>query len=287
MLATYSGVTATDRSAICPVWRTTAACAPADRHDSTAYGEPVTDGRHEPLAHDGVLRASIARHLDSHEVREIDDPSARRAAVAVVVAPSVVGSDPVDPYPDVPVSMDGVPGDVDGFDGTMSGVAGGAALLLCRRAATLRRHGGQWAFPGGRVDDGESAEQTARRELHEELGVVLPDDAVLGRLDDYQTRSGFVITPVVMWSDDELDLVPDPVEVAYAYHIGIHELFRPGSPRFTPIPESDRPVVQLLMSREIVHAPTAAVLLQFRWVAIEGRAGERVNHLEQPVFAWR
>lgn len=264
-----------------------AARAPAGRQGTPAYGCPVTEGRHQPVPHDGALRERIAGHLARHEVHEIDDPSARRAAVAVVIVPSVAGSDPVDPYPDVPVSMDGVPGDVDGFDGTMSGVAGGAAIVLCRRAATLRRHGGQWAFPGGRVDDGESAEQTARRELHEELGVVLPDDAVLGRLDDYRTRSGFVITPVVMWSEHALDFVPDPIEVAHAYRIGIHELFRPGSPRFTSIPESDRPVVQLLMSREIVHAPTAAVLLQFRWVAVEGRLGERVHHLEQPVFAWR
>ena len=162
----------------------------------------------------------------------------------------------------------------------------GAALVLCRRAATMHRHGGQWAFPGGRVDGDETPEQTARRELLEEVGVDLDDGAVIGRLDDYRTRSGYVMTPVVMWADD-VDLVPDPAEVSNAYRIGVHELCRSDSPRMVSIPESDRPVVQLPIGRDILHAPTGAVLLQFRLVALEGRIGERVHHLEQPVFAWR
>jgi 8-oxo-dGTP pyrophosphatase MutT (NUDIX family) len=247
----------------------------------------MADEAHRPLIHDDALRERITDHLGRHQLHEISDPDARRAAVALVVVPSEEGSDPHDPYPDVPGSMDGVPGDVHGFDGTMAGVAGGSAFVLCRRAATLHRHGGQWALPGGRLDDGESAVEAARRELHEELGVELGDDAVIGRLDDYRTRSGYVITPIVLWSDTHLEFVPNPAEVAHAYRIGIHELFRPGSPRFERIPESDRPVVQLLMGREIVHAPTAAVLLQFRWVAMEGRLDARVHDLEQPVFAWR
>lgn len=242
--------------------------------------------RPAPFVHDDTLRHRLVTHLASHPVRAIDDPTARRAAVAVLVVPSVEGSDEVDPSPDVPTEMTGVPGDTDGFDGTVTGVAGGAALVLCRRAASLHRHGGQWAFPGGRVDGDETAEQTARRELLEEVGVDLCDDAVLGRLDDYRTRSGYVMTPVVMWADD-VHLVPDPAEVANAYRIGLHELCRADSPRLVSIPESNRPVVQLPIGRDILHAPTGAVLLQFRLVALEGRVGERVHDLEQPVFAWR
>ena len=135
-------------------------------------------------------------------------------------SPSEAGSDENDPSPDVPTPMTGVPGDTTGFDGTVAGVAGGAAVVLCRRAATLHRHGGQWAFPGGRTDGDESPEQTARRELLEEVGVDLDDRAVIGRLDDYRTRSGYVMTPVVMWADD-VDLVPDPAEVSNAYRIGV------------------------------------------------------------------
>ena len=84
-----------------------------------------------------------------------------------------------------------------------------------------------------------------------------------------------------------VELVPNPAEVSHAYRIGVHELCRSDSPRMVSIPESDRPVVQLPIGRDIVHAPTGAVLLQFRLVALEGRVGERVHDLEQPVFAWR
>lgn len=240
-----------------------------------------------PIGHDSELRARITRHLAEHPVREIDRSDVRHAAVAVVVVPSEPDSNEPDPFVFTPEEMSVVPGDITGFDGTMADVAGGAAFLLCRRAATLNRHGGQWALPGGRVDPGETVEETALRELEEELGLRLGHDAVLGRLDDFATRSGFVMTPVVLWAEGDVQLTPAPAEVAYACRIGVHELCRPDSPRFVSIPESDRPVVQLPLGRDLIHAPTGAVLLQFRWVAIEGRLGERVHDLEQPVFAWR
>ena len=114
----------------------------------------------------------------------------------------------------------------------------------------------------------------ALRELDEELGVTLDESAVLGLLDDYPTRSGYVITPVVVWGGGDPTLVPDPAEVLAAYRIGLHELCRDDSPRFVTIPESDRPVVQVPLGRDLIHAPTGAVLVQFRWVALEGRLNE-------------
>ena len=137
------------------------------------------------------------------------------------------------------------------------------------------------------LDAGETAVDAALRELDEELGVRLDESAVLGLLDDYPTRSGYVMTPVVVWGGAGLDLVPNPDEVAYAYRIGLHELCRADSPRFVTIPESPRPVVQVPLGRDLIHAPTGAVLVQFRWVAIDGRVHERVDDFEQPVFAWR
>ena len=239
------------------------------------------------IPHEPALRHRIVANLAAHPLHEVPQGREKRAAVAIVVVASQAGSDTVDPYPDLPERMDGVPGDVRGYDGSVSGVAGGAAFLLCRRAATLNRHGGQWALPGGRVDPGETAEETALRELEEELGLTLGHDAVLGRLDDYVTRSGYVMTPVVMWAEGDVELRPDPGEVAHAYRIGLHELSRDGSPRFVSIPESDRPVVQVPLGRNLIHAPTGAVLVQFRWVSLDGRTGERVHHFEQPVFAWK
>lgn len=241
--------------------------------------------------HDAVLRTRIAEHLRRHDRRPITDGDARRAAVAIVVAPSDVGSDLDDPYRPTAEEMAVVPGyvsdDPHRLDGAMTGVAGGASFLLCRRAATLHRHGGQWALPGGRCDEGETAEETARRELAEELGLRLSGDAVLGSLDDYRTRSGYVITPVVLWADGPIELQPAPDEVAHVYRIGLHELCRPDSPRFVTIPQSPRPVVQVPLGRDLIHAPTGALLVQFRWVALEGRCDERVDEFEQPVFAWR
>jgi 8-oxo-dGTP pyrophosphatase MutT (NUDIX family) len=168
----------------------------------------------------------------------------------------------------------------------MVDVSGGAAFLLCRRTSRLNSHAAQWALPGGRLDPGEDAVQAALRELDEELGVALPDTTVLGLLDDYPTRSGYVITPVVVWGGGRLAMRPSPDEVVAAYRVGLHQLQREDSPRYINIPESPRPVVQIPLGNDLIHAPTGAVLLQVRWLCLEGRS-DRVDELEQPVFAWR
>ena len=158
-------------------------------------------------------------------------------------------------------------------------------IVLTKRSSRLRAHAGQWALPGGRLDAGESYEDAALRELHEELGMQLSDDAVVGRLDDYPTRSGYVITPVVLWSGLSADaMAPNPAEVASAHVVGADVLAV--EPRFISIPESESPVIQLPMLKTLIHAPTAAVVYQFRELALFGRT-TRVDHLEQPVFAWR
>ena len=163
---------------------------------------------------------------------------------------------------------------------------GRACFILTRRAARLNAHAGQWALPGGRLDQGETAEEAVRRELHEEVGLDLGPDAVLGALDDYPTRSGYVITPIVLWADNPGELVANPLEVARIYLVPLADLDLPGVPRLISIPESDRPVIQVPLLGAMIHAPTAAVIYQMREVVVHGRA-TRVDHLEQPVFAWR
>jgi 8-oxo-dGTP pyrophosphatase MutT (NUDIX family) len=163
---------------------------------------------------------------------------------------------------------------------------GRACFLLTRRAATLRAHARQWALPGGRLEPGESAEAAALRELHEELGLAVGAETVLGRLDDYPTRSGFVITPVVVWGEGAAEPTLNADEVARVYRVPLDDLDRPEVPILVTIPESERPVIQMPLLGTLIHAPTAAVLYQLREVVLHGRA-TRVDHFEQPVWAWK
>jgi 8-oxo-dGTP pyrophosphatase MutT (NUDIX family) len=243
------------------------------------------------FAFDDALRSTIGANLAAHERRDHAVDGRRRAAVAVVLVDSDAERDDGDPIVAEQIDMSVVPGDVRDhrgrrLDGRMVGVAGGAAFLICRRAARLNRHAGQWALPGGRIDDGESALDAALRELDEELGVRLGHESVVGWLDDYPTRSGYVITPVVLWAGAEPAITPAPDEVLAVYRVGLHAL-SDSRPRFIDIPESDRPVVQLPLGNDLIHAPTGAILYQFRQVGLLGNAGTRVDDLEQPVFAWK
>ena len=159
------------------------------------------------------------------------------------------------------------------------------ALLITRRAPTLRNHAGQWALPGGRHDAGESAVDAALRELREETGVEVAPSAVLGLLDDFVTRSGYLMTPVVVWGGPvSPQMRRNASEVARIYVIPLADFDVP--PRLLRIPESEQPVLQLPLLGNWVNAPTAAIIYQFCQVGLHGLV-TRVSHYEQPVFAWK
>lgn len=199
----------------------------------------------------GILdRATVAARLRDFPRVAVDRPDLKHAAVAVCITEN-----------------QGVP-----------------SLLITRRAPWMRAHAGQLALPGGRLDPGETAVQGAVRELGEEVGLDLAPADALGLLDDYVTRSGYVMTPVVCWAVDAGGVVPAEAEVAEVHHVPLHLL--DVEPRFLTIPESDAPVIQLPLFDRYLHAPTAAIVYQFCQVACRGVA-TRVAHLEQPVFAWR
>ena len=164
--------------------------------------------------------------------------------------------------------------------------SGEACFVLTRRAAGLRRHSGQWAIPGGRVDGGEGPAEAALRELREEVGLSVAEDEVLGSLDDYATRSGYVITPVVCWGPARPRLALARSEVARAHLVPLGRLLAPDLAATTAIPESERPVLSVGLLGGRIFAPTAAVIFQAREWLLMDRA-TRVSHYEQPVFAWK
>lgn len=209
-----------------------------------------------PFTFGPALRGRLAANLARLERRPVEQADLRPAAVVVVVVPGENGTD--------------------------------GAVLLTRRGKALRRHAGQYALPGGRLDPGETATAAALRELSEELGLDLDTSHLLGMLDDMPTRSGFRITPVVAWADADHAIVPQPDEVERVFRIPLEELTDPSYPSLEPTPDGGEPVLSLPLPTlgHPLYAPTAAILYQFREVAIEGRQ-TRVAHFDQPKFAWR
>lgn len=157
-------------------------------------------------------------------------------------------------------------------------------VVLTRRSAQLKRHPGQWAFPGGKVEEGESEEACARRECREEIGLELSADDLLGRLDDFETRSGFVISPFLYWHDGRPRFVVDEHEVASVHEVPWAHFDQPGVPRWRRA-EDGRSLMAMPIGTGWVHAPTAAILFQaFKLVwRLEWTV---VRAAEQPRFAW-
>lgn len=212
------------------------------------------------------LYRSICHNLRNLQVQSNEDGIGTKAAVAITIVDMAHGPD-----------VYGLP--------SYKNKRKDASLILTRRALNLKNHGGQWALPGGRLDDGESPETAALRELKEEVGLKLDQKRVIGRLDNFVTRSGFNITPVIIWGGANVNLTPNPAEVASVHRIPIEEFMRQDAPVLQKIPQSTNPVLLMPVGDSWIAAPTAAMIYQFREVAILGKT-TRVAHYEQPLFAW-
>ena len=214
----------------------------------------LTSGQSIPL--DESLKSLIRNRLSVFETRAVNEDELSRAAVAFTIV-NVEASDE-------------------------------AAFVLTRRPKHLNRHSGQYALPGGRLDDGESAVEAALRELHEEIGILITEEDVLGVLDDYRTRSGFIITPVVVWAGPNVTVNPDPIEVAMVFRIPLADLVSPRIPVLENSEDEGRSVLSAPIETlgHEVFAPTAAFMYQFREVILFDRQ-TRVAQFDQPKFAWK
>lgn len=102
-------------------------------------------------------------------------------------------------------------------------------VLLTHRPKTMRDHAGQVAFPGGKIDRGEDAPRAAIRELHEELGVDPGIVRIVGASDSIVTGTGFEITPVVGVIPSQVEITPDPTEVADWFEAPLRYILDPGN----------------------------------------------------------
>ncbi|NGO54664.1 NUDIX hydrolase [Allomesorhizobium camelthorni] len=159
------------------------------------------------------------------------------------------------------------------------------SFLLTLRYAKMRSHAGQYALPGGRIDQGENAVDTVIRECMEEIGLKLSADQVLGILDLYATQSGYAITPVVFAATREPNFFLNPNEVEQVFRIKLSDLSGERSAQFFSQEEGGPLLIRFPIFDHHIHAPTAAILYQFVEV-VAGRY-QQVDNLAAPDFATR
>lgn len=149
------------------------------------------------MAHfDDRALARLRELVDARPAIEIDAPKLRRAAVLI----------------------------------PLIATSGGWSLLFTRRAENMAAHSGQISFPGGTVEAGESFEDAARREAHEEVGIPPQHVEVFGRLDDLITNSGFLVAPFAGVVHERIEYVMQEKEVVEVFEVPVDALLDERNP---------------------------------------------------------
>jgi len=140
----------------------------------------------------------------------------------------------------------------------------GLAVLFTERSADLPDHAGQISFPGGRVEPGDlDVDAAALRETEEEIGLPRDRVTVLGRLADYETVTGYRVTPVVGWVEPPFPVIPDPVEVADVFEVPLAFLLDPTNQQrhFRMLGEIRRDYFAIPYRERYIWGATAAMLM--------------------------
>ena len=140
----------------------------------------------------------------------------------------------------------------------------GLQVLLTQRSADLPHHPGQICFPGGRVEPADaSSAAAALREAQEEIGLAAASVSVLGHLAEYETVTGYRVTPVVGWVEPPIALTPDPIEVADIFEVPLAFLLDPENQQrhFRMLGSVRRDYWAIPYSERYIWGATAAMLL--------------------------
>jgi len=149
----------------------------------------------------------------------------------------------------------------------------GLQVLLTQRSAALPDHPGQISFPGGRVEsDDTSPAATALREASEEVGLPGSQVSILGHLPEYETVTGYRVTPVIGWVEPPFSLTLDPIEVADVFEVPLAFLLDPANQHrhFRMLGTRRRDYWAIPYGERYIWGATAAMLLMLDRMLREG-----------------
>lgn len=135
-------------------------------------------------------------------------------------------------------------------------------FLLIHRPSNMRSHPGQVAFPGGKIDPGETPVEAALREAHEELGIDPGDVTVIGTSDVYRTGTGYAVTPVIAVVPPDLELNPSPTEVAAWFEAPVDFVFDPANHAVQSAfwQGAERRYIEIMWNEHRIWGVTAAII---------------------------